>query len=116
MSGAEKPVLPPLEHLPGEDAPRPEIKGIDAIRGPLQQLLDLVGACEERAPHLGRDKSRLATIENRRACAFLQQLQLRSDGGRSDAQLARRRGNAPATHSGRESPELLESEPPEVSH
>jgi len=32
MSGADKPSLPPLEQLPGEDAPRPEMKGVEAIR------------------------------------------------------------------------------------
>jgi excinuclease ABC subunit C len=32
MSGADKPALPPLEGLPHEDAPRPELKGIEAIR------------------------------------------------------------------------------------
>ena len=32
MSGADKPTLPPLTELPGEDAPRPEMKGVEAIR------------------------------------------------------------------------------------
>jgi len=32
MSGADKPSLPPLNQLPGEDAPRPELKGVEAIR------------------------------------------------------------------------------------
>jgi excinuclease ABC subunit C len=32
MSGADKPTLPELEGLPGEDAPPPELKGIEAIR------------------------------------------------------------------------------------
>ncbi|HEX8901145.1 excinuclease ABC subunit UvrC [Vitreimonas sp.] len=32
MSGADKPTLPELEGLPGEDAPTPELKGIEAIR------------------------------------------------------------------------------------
>lgn len=32
MSGADKPTLPELEGLPGEDAPAPELKGIEAIR------------------------------------------------------------------------------------
>lgn len=32
MSGADKPTLPPLNELPGEDAPRPELKGVEAIR------------------------------------------------------------------------------------
>jgi excinuclease ABC subunit C len=32
MSGADKPTLPQLEGLPGEDAPAPELKGIEAIR------------------------------------------------------------------------------------
>jgi excinuclease ABC subunit C len=32
MSGADKPALPPLEGLPVEDAPKPALKGIEAIR------------------------------------------------------------------------------------
>ncbi|MGD9965823.1 MAG: excinuclease ABC subunit UvrC [Hyphomonadaceae bacterium] len=32
MSGADKPTLPSLEHLPSEDAPLPAMKGVDAIR------------------------------------------------------------------------------------
>ena len=32
MSGADKPSLPPLNELPGEDAPSPELKGVEAIR------------------------------------------------------------------------------------
>ncbi|MFT3727986.1 MAG: excinuclease ABC subunit UvrC [Terricaulis sp.] len=32
MSGADKPALPPLEGLPAEDAPKPQLKGIEAIR------------------------------------------------------------------------------------
>jgi excinuclease ABC subunit C len=32
MSGADKPTLPELAGLPGEDAPPPELKGIEAIR------------------------------------------------------------------------------------
>ena len=32
MSSADKPTLPELEGLPGEDAPPPELKGIEAIR------------------------------------------------------------------------------------
>jgi excinuclease ABC subunit C len=32
MSGADKPALPPLEGLPQEDAPKPELKGVEAIR------------------------------------------------------------------------------------
>jgi excinuclease ABC subunit C len=32
MSGADKPSLPPLSKLPGEDAPPSEIKGVEAIR------------------------------------------------------------------------------------
>jgi excinuclease ABC subunit C len=32
MSGADKPTLPPLEHLPAEDAPQPALKGVEAIR------------------------------------------------------------------------------------
>ena len=32
MSGADKPILPPLGGLPAEDAPAPQLKGIEAIR------------------------------------------------------------------------------------
>ncbi len=32
MTGADKPITPPLEHLPAEDAPTPVLKGIEAIR------------------------------------------------------------------------------------
>jgi excinuclease ABC subunit C len=32
MTGADKPITPPLEHLPAEDAPAPALKGIEAIR------------------------------------------------------------------------------------
>ncbi|MGQ0533399.1 MAG: excinuclease ABC subunit UvrC [Caulobacteraceae bacterium] len=32
MSGADKPTLPALEHLPSEDKPAPALKGIEAIR------------------------------------------------------------------------------------
>ncbi|MFZ2031658.1 MAG: excinuclease ABC subunit UvrC, partial [Vitreimonas sp.] len=32
MTGADKPALPPLDGLPAEDAPTPQLKGIEAIR------------------------------------------------------------------------------------
>ncbi len=38
MSGADKPILPALEHLPGEDAPQPALKGIEAIRDAWKRL------------------------------------------------------------------------------
>ncbi|HYD88183.1 MAG TPA: excinuclease ABC subunit UvrC [Vitreimonas sp.] len=38
MSGADKPSLPPLNELPGEDAPRPELKGVEAIRDAWKRL------------------------------------------------------------------------------
>ena len=38
MSGADKPSLPPLSELPGEDAPRPELKGVEAIRDAWKRL------------------------------------------------------------------------------
>jgi excinuclease ABC subunit C len=38
MSGADKPSLPPLEMLPGEDAPRPQAKGVEAIRDAWKRL------------------------------------------------------------------------------
>ncbi|MCX7357141.1 MAG: excinuclease ABC subunit UvrC [Alphaproteobacteria bacterium] len=38
MSGADKPITPPLEHLPAEDAPTPALKGIEAIRDTWKRL------------------------------------------------------------------------------
>lgn len=38
MSSADKPTLPPLEALPGEDAPKPALKGIEAIRDAWSRL------------------------------------------------------------------------------
>lgn len=38
MSGADKPTLPELEHLPSEDAPSPAMKGIEAIRDAWKRL------------------------------------------------------------------------------
>ena len=38
MTGADKPILPPLEHLPAEDAPTPALKGIEAIRDAWKRL------------------------------------------------------------------------------
>ncbi len=38
MSGADKPITPPLEHLPAEDAPTPSLKGIEAIRDTWKRL------------------------------------------------------------------------------
>ncbi|MEZ5973191.1 MAG: excinuclease ABC subunit UvrC [Hyphomonadaceae bacterium] len=38
MSGADKPITPPLEHLPAEDAPAPTLKGIEAIRDTWRRL------------------------------------------------------------------------------
>ncbi|MBL8546315.1 MAG: excinuclease ABC subunit UvrC [Hyphomonadaceae bacterium] len=38
MSGADKPITPPLEHLPAEDAPTPVMKGIEAIRDTWKRL------------------------------------------------------------------------------
>ncbi len=38
MSGADKPTLPSLEHLPSEDAPAPALKGIEAIRDAWKRL------------------------------------------------------------------------------
>jgi excinuclease ABC subunit C len=38
MSGADKPTLPPLTALPGEDAPAPAPKGIEAIRDAWKRL------------------------------------------------------------------------------
>jgi excinuclease ABC subunit C len=38
MSGADKPTLPALEHLPSEDAPTPALKGIEAIRDAWKRL------------------------------------------------------------------------------
>jgi excinuclease ABC subunit C len=38
MSGADKPILPALEQLPGEDATQPALKGIDAIRDAWKRL------------------------------------------------------------------------------
>ncbi|MEZ5958128.1 MAG: excinuclease ABC subunit UvrC [Hyphomonadaceae bacterium] len=38
MSGADKPITPPLEHLPTEDAPTPALKGIEAIRDTWKRL------------------------------------------------------------------------------
>jgi excinuclease ABC subunit C len=38
MSGADKPTLPALEHLPSEDAPTPAMKGIEAIRDAWKRL------------------------------------------------------------------------------
>jgi excinuclease ABC subunit C len=38
MSGADKPTLPPLAALPGEDAPVPALKGIEAIRDAWSRL------------------------------------------------------------------------------
>ena len=38
MTGADKPITPPLEHLPAEDAPTPALKGIEAIRDAWKRL------------------------------------------------------------------------------
>lgn len=38
MTGADKPITPPLEHLPAEDAPTPALKGIEAIRDTWKRL------------------------------------------------------------------------------
>ena len=38
MSGADKPTLPSLEHLPSEDAPTPAMKGIEAVRDTWKRL------------------------------------------------------------------------------
>ncbi len=38
MTGADKPITPPLEHLPAEDAPTPVLKGIEAIRDAWKRL------------------------------------------------------------------------------
>jgi excinuclease ABC subunit C len=38
MSGADKPILPPLGGLPAEDAPAPQLKGIEAIREAWKRL------------------------------------------------------------------------------
>jgi len=38
MTGADKPITPPLEHLPAEDAPAPMLKGIEAIRDAWKRL------------------------------------------------------------------------------
>jgi excinuclease ABC subunit C len=38
MTGADKPITPPLEHLPAEDAPPPALKGIEAIRDAWKRL------------------------------------------------------------------------------
>jgi excinuclease ABC subunit C len=38
MTGADKPITPPLEHLPAEDAPTPTLKGIEAIRDAWKRL------------------------------------------------------------------------------
>lgn len=38
MTGADKPITPPLEHLPAEDAPTPVLKGIEAIRDAWRRL------------------------------------------------------------------------------
>ncbi len=38
MSGADKPTLPSLEHLPSEDAPAPALKGIEAVRDTWKRL------------------------------------------------------------------------------
>ncbi|MCR6644335.1 MAG: excinuclease ABC subunit UvrC [Terricaulis sp.] len=38
MSSADKPTLPPLEALPGEEAPKPALKGIEAIRDAWSRL------------------------------------------------------------------------------
>ncbi|PZO46254.1 MAG: excinuclease ABC subunit C, partial [Alphaproteobacteria bacterium] len=38
MTGADKPLTPPLEHLPAEDAPTPTLKGIEAIRDAWKRL------------------------------------------------------------------------------
>jgi excinuclease ABC subunit C len=38
MTGADKPITPPLEHLPAEDAPTPVQKGIEAIRDAWKRL------------------------------------------------------------------------------
>ncbi|MEZ6022600.1 MAG: GIY-YIG nuclease family protein [Hyphomonadaceae bacterium] len=38
MTGADKPTLPPLDGLPGEASPRPEMKGVEAIRDAWKRL------------------------------------------------------------------------------
>ncbi len=38
MSGADKPTLPELDHLPSEDAPTPAMKGIEAVRDAWKRL------------------------------------------------------------------------------
>jgi len=38
VTGADKPITPPLEHLPAEDAPTPALKGIEAIRDTWKRL------------------------------------------------------------------------------
>jgi excinuclease ABC subunit C len=38
MTGADKPITPPLEHLPAEDAPPPALKGIEALRDAWKRL------------------------------------------------------------------------------
>ena len=38
MNGADKPPLPPLDTLPQEDAPAPQLKGIEAIRDAWKRL------------------------------------------------------------------------------
>src|SRR5215468_2738824 len=38
MSGADKPTLPSLEGLPAEDAPAPELRGVEAVRDAWKRL------------------------------------------------------------------------------
>jgi excinuclease ABC subunit C len=38
MTGADKPTLPPLETLPGEDQPKAQLKGVEAIRDVWKRL------------------------------------------------------------------------------
>src|SRR5215813_12059999 len=38
MSGADKPILPPLEALPAEESPAPQLRGIEAIRDAWRRL------------------------------------------------------------------------------